>query len=158
MNDIYRSYEVSRESLKVTKENARQNFDVKVYNEAEKLIETSEKHIEDFYVVFLWAVFERHIIQYIIKKGDKFKELRPDSLASEIYGKYKREVKYWRFNDTLDLLTKIIDKNTIDDAKKIKRYRDWVVHRSESKTPSGSVTPIAALHILSAIISALDKN
>ncbi|MBF0537704.1 MAG: hypothetical protein HQL03_05550 [Nitrospirae bacterium] len=165
LKDILKAYAIYKDSFKITKRSIKQSddrllkrtiFDANAPDEAERLIETSERHIEDFYVVFLWAYFERYVIQYIIKKGNKLKEIYPNALATKLYDKYEKEVEYWRFNDTLDLLKEIIDPGTIGEAKQIKQYRDWLVHRN--KPASSSIRPIAAFETLSAIISVLDEN
>jgi hypothetical protein len=61
-------------------------------------------------------------------------------------------VEYWRAEHILDIFKKNIDGALIGDAKKIKKYRDWVAHRNPRKPPPEDVTPEFACRILSEIL------
>ena len=53
-------------------------------DEAATWIENSRKDADDFFVLSLWVIFERFIINYLRAKSEKMKEIMPRKLAANL--------------------------------------------------------------------------
>jgi hypothetical protein len=74
----------------------------------------------------------------------------PKEFSKKLHGFVEGQIEFWRIGDKLDLLKGVVDVVLIGQAKQIKNYRDWVVHKS--RTPTVNVTPQQAYTVLSKIV------
>ncbi len=126
--------------------------------EATDQIKACHDETENFAVLSLWAVFERFVVEYLIKKGEPLQDIRPANLAKGIYETFESAVERGRINDTLDLLKEIVDPKLIGNAKNIKKYRDWVAHKNPKRGPMSKTDPKFVHHILSEIIQIINDS
>ena len=142
LESVWQVYETTRDCFKVTQRAVRRNDVASLGNTqfvgasagtAQDLIMSSREDFENFAVVSLWVVFERHIIAVLQSKLAVLLAAEPRSLSKELHGYTEKQAEYWKFDDVLDILKTIVTPDLIVHAKKIKKYRDWVVHRNPRK-------------------------
>lgn len=126
-------------------------------DEASVLIENSRKDADDFFVLTLWVIFERFIIDYVRNKCEKLKDIAPQEIGANLHSKLEREIEFWRIDDILDLLKGPLNGMLIGNAKQIKDYRDWIAHRNERRPTPVKVTPKSAYDILSSIVQQIEN-
>jgi len=167
LHEIWEEYVATKDCFRIAQEVVKYkeekflvntNFASDTLGQAEATIRRNRDRVEEFFILALWVVFERHIINYIQIKGEKLKEISPSDCADSLYGKYRVEVERWRFTETLDILSKMIDPNLIGQAKQVKAYRDWIAHRNPLKPQPASTDPKSAYNALSKIIQLIDNK
>jgi len=158
LSDVWYFYKASIESFDIVKRAVSSEDQSVLYvpefiflseSEADELIDKILNYTNDSYVVFLWADFERQILDFLHLKGEKLKEATPGIFAGNLHEKFKKESERWGFRDVLELFKPRIDTNLIGRIKQIKNYRDCVVHH---KMPSDNIGPKMAYEILSEFI------
>lgn len=163
LDAIWRLYRVTKDCLKVA-QRAVVRADVRFLEGTDFVRESpsdtirqigqSRSDSDDFVILSLWAAFERVTLSF--QRGRKLLEARPASLAGRLYAKYERDVEYWRAEDVLDVFKENIDGALLGNAKRIKKYRDWVAHRNLRKPPPEDVTPEFACGVLSEILTQVE--
>jgi hypothetical protein len=120
---------------------------------AQKKIQKTRADTADLAVAAMWAYFERELIEYVQRKGEKLARLRPKPFTTNFSAKVASEIEYWRFPEILDLFSGHIDPNLLGHAKQIKRFRDWVVHRNPNKPTPSKTDPLIAYKVFKDIIT-----
>jgi len=85
-------------------------------------------------------------------------DAKKSNFNRDIHGKLDSGIEYWRTEEILDLFKTVVDTNLIGEAKKIKKYRDWIAHRNPKKGKPDNVFPGQAYMVLSKILECLDKH
>lgn len=121
-----------------------------------KKIQSARADTADLIVASMWAYFERELIEYVQRKGGTVARLKPRPFATVLSTKITSEIEYWRFPDILDLFSGHIDKNLLGQAKQIKQFRDWVVHRNPNKPTPSKTDPVVAYGVFRDIITQIN--
>ncbi|MEW6378465.1 MAG: hypothetical protein AB1611_02525 [bacterium] len=163
LEPIWQAYQVTRDCLKVAQRAINKQQPSFLggtqcvgipQQEATQWIVMSRDESDDCVILSLWAVFERIIIDYMQRKGQKILDESPKVFSQKFYKQLQREVEYWKIDDILDLFKGTIDPILIGHAKQIKDHRDWVAHRNINR---GKVLPDFAYKILSEILSQIQQ-
>ncbi|MGO8820288.1 MAG: hypothetical protein ACLQO6_03550 [Desulfomonilaceae bacterium] len=123
--------------------------------ETERQIQSSRKESQDLYVLLLWAVFERFIIDHAQTKLIHFIASCCPEAPKSARTATKNAIEYCNIDTLLDVFKAFVDPKLIGNAKQIKDYRDWVAHRNPRKLPDANTTPKSAHAVLSNIIRAI---
>ena len=115
----------------------------------ENWFKSSKSDIDEIAILYYWTVFEQTIIEYLKNNCTITDDLSLDQFKLNLEKKLDSEISRWRFSEILDLFKPDIDKDIIGQAKAIKGYRDFIVHRSKEKP---KVTPKQAELILLSIL------
>jgi len=118
----------------------------------EKRIALTRAELDALVVVGLWAVFERHLREYLRAKGRSVRTARPRVVARALHHHTDREMEYWKADDVLDIFKGIVDPSLIGNAKQIKDYRDWVAHRNPRRPSPTKTDPTSAYTVLQQIL------
>lgn len=161
LDSIWQAYLTVEDCFKVAKRSAKitdlrlisgTQFFNSVDSKIELSISSSRSESYDLFVLALWAIFERFVISYFQIKGEKLKQVIPESLGNRMHARFYDNIEYWRIDEVLDMLKDTIDPNLIGNAKQIKNYRDWIAHRNPTKQPEYRIQPKMAYDLLSKII------
>ena len=121
-------------------------------------ITACRKSTEDYFVLAFWASFERNLLDFLKIECRKIMGTQPSAFNQKLHRKIEDQLEYWRSDEILDIFKMLVDSNLIGQAKKIKRYRDWVAHKNPNKPSPDNVTPQIAYDVLSNITKQLDKH
>ena len=170
LEPIWKTYQISVKCLDLTHDiikqkntNLLKNSDwLLVPNIQQEIIQTRQES-NDLFVVSLWATFEGFVISYLQDKGTVLQQhIVPTALANRVYEKFRREIKYWKTDEVLNLLKQIpsIDENLIEQAKTIFQYKNWIADGKDINKASAicAVTTADSYHILNEIVSILLLN
>lgn len=173
LEDIWNTYQVTLNCLKITERSVkasdlnllkRTSFATATIDSAKLDIQESRKHIDDYLILSLWAVFERNLFDCAVRESQRILNNNPTSFTQEIQKKIERELEYWRVDDVLDIFkvmignSQLIDSQLIGQAKQIKCYRDWIAHKNPKKPPLVNVVPQTAYRILQKITRILETH
>jgi len=122
-------------------------------SEAARSIDTSRTEAIEFTVLALWTVFERYIVEYIQGKSRKLADSNSVEVERRLGTKISESLEYWRFDELLALFKGAVDPTLLGNARQIKQFRDWVVHKNLKRGAPPRITPEAAYSVLSQIIS-----
>jgi hypothetical protein len=165
--DIWRTYNVTVECLKVTQRSVykgdlnaleKTSFITSTVDAAKKDIQESRSNVDDYVILSLWAAFERHLFSCIARESERMLSINPSIFTQKVLEEIEGKLEYWRVDDALDIFKVVIDAEVIGQAKKIKRYRDWVAHKNPKKLPPEVVTPERAYRVLLEITRLLDAH
>lgn len=163
LDPVLTSLKITRASLNV----AGRSKDDQLWEKAKYHIpsksdfEESRRQIDDLYVIAMWAIFERRVIEALLATIEVRTEIGQEEFRKAIEDYLPGKVEFWRFEEILDLFKKRtgIKGEIIGTAKPIKMYRDWLVHRNPKKDPATSETqqilPDKAYIDLTAILEAI---
>lgn len=168
LDPIWNTYLTTRDCLKIT-DRARQRNDISLLrrtqfvgmeeDEALAMMRSCYDKLNDFVIIALWAVFERFIIDYIQKKGECLSSVQPAFLAEPLVEKFEFSVERLWLADILDWLKDhVCDGNLVGDAKKIKKFRDYIAHENPKKKPEDRVGPETVYNKLSVIIKKIQQE
>jgi hypothetical protein len=118
----------------------------------ETRIALTRAELDALVVVSLWAIFERHLREYLRRKGRSVRTARPRVVARALHHHTEREMEYWRTDDVLDIFKGMVDPTLIGIAKQIKAYRDWVAHRNPRRPSPSKTDPTSAYTVLDQIL------
>jgi hypothetical protein len=164
LDPILEAYETTKDSLKITQRVIadgveqlleRTRFIYESLDTSSAMISKSSEQSNDLVIIALWAVFERHVIEFVREKSQPLKQIPPPAVPHRLYDKVHSEIERWKSEDILDLLKGDIDADLLGWAKKIKKYRDWIAHRNPKRS-ADTTDPITAYNILSQIINLLE--
>jgi hypothetical protein len=164
LDSILEVYETTKDSLKVTQRVvaagmeqllAKTQFIDESPDSSSALISKSRDQASDLTIIALWAVFERHVIEFVREKSQPLEKFPPPAVSHRLYEKVHSEIERWKSEDILDLLKGDIDANLLGLAKKIKKFRDSIAH-GHSKSSSEKTDPITAHTVLSQIVNLLE--
>jgi len=124
---------------------------------AQKNIQKTRADSADLAVAAMWAYFERELIEYVQRKGEKLAHLKPQPFTTNFSHKVASEIEYWRFAELLDLFSGHIDAGLLGHAKQIKQFRDWVVHRNPNKPAPSKTDPATAYRVFKDIITQVKR-
>jgi hypothetical protein len=116
------------------------------------MLENIQKQSDDYYILYLWLTFERFIVDFLLTKGEKLIDIKPEFFADNFYCKFKEKVERWPFKEILDLFDQVIDKNLIASVKQIKDYRDWIAHRNINKSKPINTDPVRVYDTLTTMV------
>ena len=85
---------------------------------------------DDFVILSLWAVFERVIIDFVREKAKILVTQHPREFSKKLHGFVDGQIEFWEIGDKLELPKGVVDVDLIGQARQIKSYRGWVVHKS----------------------------
>ncbi len=121
-----------------------------------RLLEQTEKEIQDLFVLNLWVVFERFVRIYLqqIKLPEK------SQLCEALYQDFQKKLESLTAPEVLDFLKLSFFKShegsqLIGSAKQILEYRNWVAHRNPKKSSPIKIVPNMAYDTLNEIIETL---
>ena len=120
---------------------------------AQRNIQKTRADSADLAVAAMWAYFERELIQYVQRKGEKLARSKPQPFTTNFSQKLTSEIEYWRIAELLDLFSGHIDARLLGHAKQIKQFRDWVVHRNPNKPTPSKTDPATAYRAFKDIIT-----
>ncbi|MGA2027015.1 MAG: hypothetical protein ABSH17_08105 [Syntrophobacteraceae bacterium] len=165
LNEVWENYQLARDCFKITGRIVKSknqgllsytSFAMASEEDAGKIIEIGRSEWDDFAILSLWAVFERVVIDFVREKAKILINQHPKDFSKRLYGFVEGQIEFWKIGDKLDLLKGVVDSALIGQAKQIKNYRDWVVHKS--RTPADNVTPKQAYAVLSRIVSTISST
>ncbi len=167
LEPVWKTYQISVKCFELTHDIIKQkntnlltNSDwLLVPNIQQDIIQTKQES-NDLFIVSLWATFEGFVISYLQDKGTVLQQhIVPTALANRVYEKFKREIKYWKTDEVLDLLKQIpsIDENLIEQAKTIFQYKNWIADGKDINKASAIcvLSTADSYHILNEIVSIL---
>jgi hypothetical protein len=123
-----------------------------------ELIKKSRSNADDYVILSLWAVFERKLFEYIQRLSKKISDGDESEFKKKVQIKMEYEIEYWKIDAILDLFKVVVKPELIGRAKEIKKYRDWVAHRSPNKQAPPNVMPKTAYDILSGIMKCIESH
>lgn len=162
LTEVWQNYQLARDCFKITGRDLDSGehgllfdtgFAAASIDDAERVIEDGRDGWDDFVILSLWAAFEREVIEFVRQKARILLNQQPREFSDKLHGFLEKQIEYWRIGDKLDLLKAVVDENLIGQAKQIKNYRDWVVHKS--RTPAANIAPIQAYNVLNRIVSTI---
>lgn len=127
-------------------------------DETLKQIEKSREESKNLYVLCLWAVFERFLIDHAQNRFIHTIAGPAGSLPKAARDAAFNAVESCRTETILDILKAVVDPNLIGYAKQIKDYRDWVAHRNPKRLPDARIEPLSAYIGLSKIINIISQS
>ena len=110
---------------------------------------TSSEDIDEMAILYYWTAFERIIIDYLQNKCNVKDQSSIKDFDKKLSEELKEKIEHWRFDDILDLFKHGINSYTIGEAKKVKNFRNFIVHRSKNQP---KVTQKQGEQILSSIL------
>ncbi len=167
LDRIWESWQITRDCMKIAQRSidrgykeilGRTGFLMLSSKESENLIMKSREDSDDYLILYLWAAFERTLMEYMKKEGGKILDDDPGDFNRKTYAKIQREMEFWKSDDILDMFKETVDSNLIGNAKQIKKYRDWVAHRNPEKPAPPNISPQSTYQILSRILNELEKH
>ncbi len=126
--------------------------------ETSKQIEKSQEESKNLYVLYLWAVFERFLIDHAQNQFVNTIDGMSGKLPQAARDAVLNAVESCKIDTILDVFKAVVDPNLIGYAKQIKDYRDWVAHRNPKRLPNARIEPLAAYTELSRIIKILNQS
>lgn len=165
IKNIWKTYRVIRDSFKVTTRSVEQNNiallkKTNFFNQEKDIvtqdIKTCRNAADDYVILALWAVFERHILETIIQESNKLLDEEPSSFNRSVHAKVTDAIEYLKLTELLDLLKPLVGSDLVGQAKNIKKHRDWLAHRNPKKPSPGNVAPGVVYRVLSEIVNILD--
>jgi hypothetical protein len=167
IEEAWRSYQTTVECLAIVARMARGNdvhalqrtsFFGAHIDEASDRISASASNADDYVILSMWALFERHLFLFLQDESKRMLNQGASRLTKELQIKIEDELEYWRLDGVLDLFKSIVDPQLIGEAKQVKQYRDFIAHRNPKKPPRTNVSPQAAYQVLSNIINRLESH
>ncbi|MGB9618608.1 MAG: hypothetical protein ACP5LD_14290 [Desulfomonilaceae bacterium] len=168
LDPVWKTYQTTKDCFKVTDRVRRSNeiqflqktdFIAMEEDQAIEIMRDCHKKLGDFAILSLWAVFERFLIDYIQQKGDCLRTVEPNFLAAPILDKFEFSVERLWLDDILEWLkNNVVDGQLIGEAKKIKKFRNYIAHSNPRQRPADNIDPKAAYQTLSKIMRALAEN
>jgi len=165
------SFKIAKRAIKTQnpKERPRllQRTDISIYpvDEAEHLIEKSQKKAEKLFVLAMWVDFDRFVRTYLLEKGKTLKTtVSPTTLGDSMYQHFRQQIEYWRTEELLDALQEGLfqsdsNKKLIGNAKGLLKHRNWLAHKNPDNKPVDKIPrPQSAYDTLNAIINVLLLN
>jgi hypothetical protein len=183
LEQIWNVYKIKRNSLVMTDETVRslaqtnmqgapkeiRNFLTQNDSSIDDLlrtIETAKEENENYAILSMWAIFEQCVQEYIecstrfmaysaLTNSSLEMTMGVKELETYIIGKSER----WTLNEKLQVaLIPLIGGEKTKRLELIKKYRDWVAHRSSKKETPSKTQPNEAYLQLSTTIEALEKS
>lgn len=167
LDEVWETYQTTKDCLKVASRSIDKselhllkstNFINLSSNEAVPLIEKSRVNADDYVILYLWAVFERQLYEYLQNECRKILDNDGSNFNKHVHKKIDTDIEYWKIDDTLDVFKAIVEPNLLGNAKQIKKYRDWIAHRNPRKGQPDNVSPQKAYEVLSDILSCLEEH
>ncbi|SRR6266851_4443495 len=163
LDSIYTQYELANDCFKIAARATRNKIDNLLKETAfevstgtaQKKIQKTRADTADLTVAAMWAYFERDLIDYVQRKGERLARLKPKPFTENFSAKLISEIEYWRAPELLDLFSGHINSDLLGQAKQIKRFRDWVVHRNPNKPAPIKTDPVTAYRVFKNIITAI---
>lgn len=159
------SFKIAIRAIKTQEPIARQRLlqrtcvETPTFNNAERMIEESNKESDALFVLNMWATFERFLRDDLQKRGQILCNTQPPALGISIYQHFEKEVEFWKAAEILDFLKEGLFREKpclIGHAKQVLAYRDWVGHgKNPKKPPSTDMKPVAAYNTLNEIVETL---
>ncbi|MDR3554457.1 MAG: hypothetical protein P4L55_06870 [Syntrophobacteraceae bacterium] len=162
LNEIWQNYQLATDCFKITRRTlvkgdvgllSNTGFAAASLEDADRIIVKGRNEWDDFVILSLWAVFERLIIDFVREKAKILLDQHPRQFTEKLHGLVDGQIEFWKIGDKLDLFKGVVDVELIGQAKQIKYYRDWIVHKS--KIPAANVTPIQAYNVLHRIVTTI---
>jgi hypothetical protein len=113
--------------------------------------------LEDRTVVALWTRFERFVIAYLQARGTDLSSTTPPMIVDRLHEHILDAIERSRFDELLNILSGIVDSHLLGDVKKVKQYRDWVVHANPRKPKPDTIDAKMARQTLSSVVDALSR-
>lgn len=113
IQEIWKTYCVIRDSFKVTTRSvAQNNIDLlkktNFFNQEKDIVTqdlvTCRNAADDYVILALWAVFERHILETIIRESNKILDESPSAFNKSVHAKVTDAIEYLKLTELLDLL------------------------------------------------------
>lgn len=169
LDDIWYVYQTTLDCLKVASRSVDQgetslslfkntNFVSFSHEEAHEHIALGRSRVHDHLILSLWTVFERQLYSYLQKEFARLLSNASSDFSRIFQAKVEREIEYWRIEDVFKVFEFLLDKNVLEEAKQIKKYRDWITHRNPKKGNPGTITPRRTYRVLSEILASLEKH
>jgi hypothetical protein len=164
---VWKNYQTTLDCLKIAQRGIAQDdasmtrstgFYGREQDEAERRIAAIRKDAEDYIIVSLWTAFERSLFAYLIEQSNRMLGAASGTFTSKVHQKIAGEVEYWHMEDALDLFKALVNANQIGEAKKVKRYRDWVAHKNSNKPMPQAAIPEASYRLLLGISKQLEQH
>ncbi|MEW6235905.1 MAG: hypothetical protein AB1656_11000 [Candidatus Omnitrophota bacterium] len=166
LDPIWRSYKTTIDCLKIA-ERVLENENISLKEktkfaewekeEAEDRIYESRTFADDHVIVSLWAVFERKLLDYLQKEGNRLLLGAATNFSLQVHRKIESEMEYWKSDDILNIFKTVVDPDLIGNAKQVKKYRDWIAHKNPNKNAPSNISPLGAYEILKKIIMDLES-
>lgn len=160
--EVWQNYQLARDCFKITgrilssrdtRPLSHTGFAEAPIEDARRIIKEGRKGWDDFVILSLWAAFERMIIEFVHDKIKILLSQQPREFSEELHKFVERQVEFLRMGDKLDMLKTVVDSELIGQAKQIKDYRDWVVHKGGTRP--ANIAPIQAYNVLNRIVSTI---
>lgn len=167
LDSIWQAYQTTNDCLKIARRSIdkqkldllnKTKFMTLPIHEANLNIENSRKNADDYVILSLWIVFERHLFDYLTLETQRILINNPSILTQKVHEKIDYELEYWRIDDVLDIFKTIIDPHIIGQVKQIKKYRDWLAHKNPKKPIPQIVTPRMAYTVLSEVTQLIEAS
>lgn len=102
---------------------------------AENDLKEVTKHIDDWFYITSWAVFERCIVEFFYFHLETIITPPSNNFQQQFQNKLIEKLKldYWKKDESLDLLKIFVDTGTFKGIKQIGKYRDWLAHQNPKK-------------------------
>jgi hypothetical protein len=153
LEDIQLDYELQKTTLKlletefkkaqkgnqVSKQILNSEFSNETLPALQTRMESVKQRIDDSAIFSMWVVFERTLVEYIIKiivLPSSVGTTASTDIQNAVSEKIRKEVDWWKVEDKLDLVKPLLTSNVVGKLKQIKKYRDWIAHRSSTSAPS----------------------
>ncbi|HDR9127758.1 TPA: hypothetical protein QDB31_004826 [Burkholderia vietnamiensis] len=123
-------------------------------NDAVASIQRARGQASDLAVLALFATFERQIIEHLQVAQDWISSSGyPVAYAARLGERFKAKVERWGIEEILGLFKPEVDDAAIEDAKAIKKYRDWIAHQNPNNPAPPPATPDTAFSVLTDVIN-----
>lgn len=183
LEQVWSVYEIKRDSLAMTEETVRSLTPITIQSAPKEIrnfltqndlsiddllrqIEIAKEENESYAILSMWAIFEQCVQEYIeytarfmaysAHVNSSLKETKGVSeLEKYIIGKSER----WTLNEKLQVvLIPLIGDAKTKSIELIKKYRDWIAHRSPKKEMPAKTNLEGAYSQLSTTIDTLQQH
>ncbi|MGZ8245612.1 hypothetical protein [Methylomagnum sp.] len=133
IDEIWQSYQVSLDCLKIATRSIdrnqaellkKTNFLGHSIPEARLLIDVSRSNANDYVILSMWAIFERHLLHFLACESQKMLDLNPSKFNLSVHHKIEADLEFWRIDEVLDVFKAMVSPDLIGQAKQVKKYRD----------------------------------
>lgn len=133
-------------------------FEDLTFTQSELNILECKQAAEDYAILSMWAVFERHLILRLEYECAKMQDTPLSDFNNCVFKEISSKIEYMRIDNAIDLIKPLVGGDLAGQAKSIKKYRDWIAHRNTRKPTPAKIDPETTREILKIIATAIDNK
>lgn len=112
IGEIWRTYQVTVDCLKVTKNDIKHGrikslqdtgFMDTPIDAVQRNIQACRETVDDHTILAMWAVFEREMVAMVESESRKMLDASPSAFNEALFRKVEAGIEYWRSDDMINL-------------------------------------------------------